>query len=83
MMRAAVMDGYGQPLRLVDLPIPVPGVGEVLVKLEASGVCHSDVHVWQGDSVATPPPDPFVLGHEGVGVEIGRASCRERVLVAV
>lgn len=69
-MRAAVMDGYGRPLLLVDLPIPVPGAGEMLVKLEASGVCHSDVHVWQGDSVATPPPDPYILGHEGVGVVV-------------
>jgi propanol-preferring alcohol dehydrogenase len=66
-MRAAVMNGYGQPLRLVTLPIPQPGPGEILIKLAASGVCHSDVHVWQGDSVASPPPDPFILGHEGVG----------------
>lgn len=66
-MRAAVMNGYGQPLRLANLPIPKPGPGEILIKLTASGVCHSDVHVWKGDSVANPPPDPFVLGHEGVG----------------
>lgn len=70
-MRAAVMDGYGQPLRLTDLPVPVPGPGEILIKLEASGVCHSDVHVWRGESVASPPPDPYVLGHEGVGVVVG------------
>lgn len=67
-MRAAVLDSYGQALRLVDLPIPVPGPGEILIKLEASGICHSDVHVWLGHSVANPPPEPFVLGHEGVGI---------------
>ncbi|MGQ0565298.1 MAG: alcohol dehydrogenase catalytic domain-containing protein [Gemmobacter sp.] len=67
-MRAAVLDGHGRPLKLVRLPVPVPGPGDILIRVEASGVCHSDVHVWQGDSVASPPPDPFVLGHEGVGV---------------
>lgn len=67
-MRAAVLDGYGQPLRLARLPVPKPGAGEILIRLEASGVCHSDVHVWQGESTATPPPDPYILGHEGVGV---------------
>ena len=69
-MRAAVMNGFGQPLRLVDLPVPQPGPGEILIKLLASGVCHSDVHVWMGESVANPPPDPFILGHEGVGVVV-------------
>ena len=67
-MRAAVLDSHGQPLRLVTLPVPVPGEGELLIRLEASGVCHTDVHVWQGDNVATLPPDPYILGHEGVGV---------------
>lgn len=67
-MRAAVLNSYGQPLRLVDLPIPVPGPGELLIKLQASGVCHSDVHVWLGDTVASPVPDPYILGHEGVGI---------------
>ena len=67
-MRAAVLDGYGQPLRLTRLPVPVPGRGEILIRLEASGVCHSDVHVWKGESIAAPVPDPYILGHEGVGV---------------
>ena len=67
LMRAAVMDGFGQPLRLVDLPVPVPGPGEILIRLEASGVCHSDVHIWKGDTQPASAPDPFILGHEGVG----------------
>lgn len=36
-MRAAVVDGHGMPLRLVDLPVPAPGPGEILIKLLASG----------------------------------------------
>ena len=66
-MRAAILDRPGQPLRLTRLPVPRPGQGEILIRLEASGVCHSDVHVWQGEMVPAVAPDPFVLGHEGVG----------------
>lgn len=69
-MRAAVMNGYGQPLALVRLPVPVPGPGDILIKLAASGVCHSDVHVWKGETLASPLPDPFILGHEGVGTVV-------------
>jgi propanol-preferring alcohol dehydrogenase len=45
----------------------------MLVRLDACGVCHSDVHIWKGEVRASPPPEPFVLGHEGVGrvVETG------------
>lgn len=66
-MRAAVLDRPGRPLRLTDLPVPTPGPGELLLRLEASGVCHTDVHTWQGDAVPRIAPDPFILGHEGVG----------------
>lgn len=67
MMRAALLEATGQPLRLTSVPIPSPGRGEILIRLEASGVCHSDVHVWNGEMVPATAPDPFVLGHEGVG----------------
>lgn len=67
-MKAAILDGFGQPLRLVDLPVPVPGPDEILIRLEASGVCHSDVHIWKGETRPATAPDPFILGHEGVGV---------------
>lgn len=67
-MRAAVMAGFGLPLKLLNLPIPQPGPGEILIKLQASGVCHSDVHVWQGDMRPAFDPDPFILGHEGAGI---------------
>lgn len=68
LMRAAVLDGFGQALRLTSLPIPAPGPGEILVRLQASGVCHSDVHIWQGETRPSVAPDPFILGHEGVGL---------------
>lgn len=71
MMRAAVMAGFGQPLHLVDVALPKPGQGQILIKLQASGVCHSDVHIWKGESLPDVAPDPFILGHEGVGVVAG------------
>jgi alcohol dehydrogenase, propanol-preferring len=67
MMRAAVLDGYGDPLRQARVAIPIPGPDEILIKLESSGICHSDVHIWRGETVASLLPDPYILGHEGVG----------------
>lgn len=66
-MRAAILERPGSPLRLSRVPVPMPGSGEILLRLEASGVCHTDVHVWQGDVVPPVAPDPFILGHEGIG----------------
>ncbi|MBL0374379.1 alcohol dehydrogenase catalytic domain-containing protein [Rhizobium sp. KVB221] len=70
-MRAAVLTEHGKPLQIADVPRPRPGPGQILVRLQACGVCHSDVHIWKGD--VTPPdvPAPFVLGHEGVGIVEG------------
>ena len=65
-MKAAVLRAIGEPLRIEDLPIPVPGAGEVLIKVEACGVCHSDLHAVAGDW--TPLPNlPLIPGHEVVG----------------
>ena len=66
-MLAAVLAVRRRPLEVAELPIPRPGRGEVLVKLEACGVCHSDVHIWQGAVTANAEANPFVMGHEGVG----------------
>lgn len=66
-MRAAVFDGPGKPLRLETLPVPKPAPGEVLIRLKASGVCHTDVHIWKGGIQPRVQPRPFILGHEGVG----------------
>ena len=66
-MRAAVVHEFGKPLQIEDVPIPVPGPGEVLVKIVATGVCHTDLHAADGDWPAKPVP-PFIPGHEGAGI---------------
>jgi propanol-preferring alcohol dehydrogenase len=65
-MRAAVVTEFGAPLQVSDLELPAPGYGEALVKLETSGVCHTDLHAAHGDWPVKPQP-PFVPGHEGYG----------------
>ena len=65
-MKAAVVHQFGQPLTLDDRPIPVPGPGQVTIKMEASGLCHTDIHAANGDWPVKPTP-PFVPGHEGIG----------------
>jgi alcohol dehydrogenase, propanol-preferring len=67
MMKAAVVRTFGKPLTIEEVPIPTPKRGEVLVKLIATGVCHTDLHAADGDWPAKPPL-PFIPGHEGVGV---------------
>ncbi|MEN0083400.1 MAG: zinc-dependent alcohol dehydrogenase [Leifsonia sp.] len=66
-MRAAVVSQYRQPLTLENRPIPSPGPGQVLVRLEACGLCHTDIHAIDGDWPVQPGL-PFVPGHEGVGI---------------
>jgi len=65
-MQAAVVTEFGKDLQLQSLPIPTPGRGEALVRVIASGVCHTDLHAAEGDWPVKPSP-PFVPGHEGVG----------------
>ena len=71
-MKAAVVRALGAPLEIEDLPKPDVQPGKVVVKIEASGVCHTDLHAAQGDWPVKPQP-PFIPGHEGVGVvaEVG------------
>lgn len=66
MMRAAVAREFGAPLTIEELPVPRPGPGEVLVKIEATGVCHTDLHAVDGDWPVKPAL-PLIPGHEGVG----------------
>lgn len=70
-MKAAVMHTPRQPLVVEEVELDPPRAGEVLVKMVATGVCHSDVHNYTGD-LPVPPP-PIVLGHEGGGIvkEVG------------
>lgn len=69
LMRAAVVTAFGEPLEVQSLDLPTPGSGEVLVKLETSGVCHTDLHAAHGDWPVKPQP-PFVPGHEGCGTVV-------------
>jgi propanol-preferring alcohol dehydrogenase len=66
-MKAAVVRAFGKPLAIEEIPVPVPGPGEVLVKVLACGVCHTDLHAAEGDWPAKPKL-PFVPGHEVAGV---------------
>jgi len=70
--RAAVVEDFGPELNLRDVEMPTPARHQALVKLQASGICHTDLHAAEGDWPVKPEP-PFVPGHEGVGevVELG------------
>jgi propanol-preferring alcohol dehydrogenase len=66
-MRAAVVTGFDKPLEIKEVPTPEPGAGQILVLVEASGLCHTDIHAARGDWPVKPTP-PFIPGHEGVGI---------------
>jgi propanol-preferring alcohol dehydrogenase len=66
-MTAAVVPELGHPLEISRVPKPEPDVGEIVVKVEASGLCHTDIHAAHGDWPVKPHP-PFTPGHEGVGI---------------
>ncbi|PSL37156.1 propanol-preferring alcohol dehydrogenase [Labedella gwakjiensis] len=66
-MKTAVVTSFTSPLEIVDRDIPQPSPGEVLVRLETCGLCHTDIHAAHGDWPVKPTP-PFVPGHEGVGI---------------
>lgn len=65
-MKAAVVREFHQPLVIEEAPIPTPGPGQIQVKIQACGVCHTDLHAADGDWPVKPSP-PFIPGHEGVG----------------
>lgn len=65
-MKAAVVHAFGQPLVIEEVDIPVVPAGKVLVRIIASGVCHTDLHAAEGDWPVKPSL-PFIPGHEGVG----------------
>ncbi|MBR1091297.1 alcohol dehydrogenase AdhP [Bradyrhizobium manausense] len=66
-MKAAVVRQFGKSLVIEDVPVPQPGPGEVLVKVKACGVCHTDLHAASGDWPVKPVP-PFIPGHEAAGI---------------
>ena len=65
-MKAAVVPELGAPLDIREVPVPEVGPGQVLIRIRASGVCHTDLHAAMGDWPVKPTP-PFIPGHEGVG----------------
>ncbi|MFB6894557.1 zinc-dependent alcohol dehydrogenase [Kitasatospora sp. NPDC056327] len=85
-MKAAVVHDFTQPLVIEERPVPEPGPHQVRVRIEASGLCHTDIHAAHGDWPVKPSP-PFVPGHEGVGVveaagaEVRHVRVGERVAI--
>lgn len=65
-MKAAVMTGVGLPLEIMDVDLETPKANEVLVKIVATGVCHSDLNAQM--DISTPVPS--ILGHEGAGIVV-------------
>jgi alcohol dehydrogenase, propanol-preferring len=72
-MKAGVVHAFGKPLTIEEVPIPTPGPGEVLIKVIATGVCHTDIHAADGDWAGRPPL-PFIPGHEGAGIVAARGA---------
>lgn len=72
-MQAAVVETYGQPLSLQEWPVPEPGPGQILIKTEACGVCHTDLHAANGD-FPLKADRPFIPGHEGIGLVVALGS---------
>lgn len=66
-MKAAVVRGFTSPLRIEEVAKPEPGLGQIVVKIEASGLCHTDIHAAHGDWPVKPHL-PLIPGHEGVGI---------------
>lgn len=66
-MQAAVVEQFGGPLVLREWDVPSPGEGQILVKTEACGVCHTDLHAARGDWPVKPTL-PFIPGHEAIGL---------------
>src|SRR5262245_61127398 len=64
-VKGVVARGKGQPVELVTINVPDPGPGEALVRVQACGVCHTDLHYREG---GINDDFPFLLGHEAAGV---------------
>lgn len=80
MMKAAVARAFGAPLSIEEVPVPEPGPGEVLVRIRASGVCHTDLHAVDGDWPVKPRL-PLIPGHEGVGTVVALGEGVERLCI--
>jgi len=78
-MRAMLLEQPGHPLRLQEMPVPLPGPGQVLLKVRACGVCRTDLHILDGE--LTEPKLPLIPGHQIVGevVQAGENAARFRL----
>lgn len=72
-MKAATVQEFGQPLTIGQFSVPKPGPSQVLIRVVACGVCHTDLHAAEGDWPKKPKM-PFIPGHEGVGYIAGLGS---------
>jgi propanol-preferring alcohol dehydrogenase len=85
-MKAAVVHDFTKQLSIEEVAKPEPGKGEVLVRIETSGLCHTDIHAAHGDWPIKPTP-PFIPGHEGVGIveqvgsDVGTPKIGDRVAI--
>jgi alcohol dehydrogenase, propanol-preferring len=75
-MTAMVLERPGQPLRRDNLSVPLPGPGQILIRVHACGICRTDLHVADGE--LPEPKLPLVLGHEIVGVVVASGKGAER-----
>lgn len=78
-MLAMVLEKQHQPFHAKRIPIPVPGIGEVLIRVTACGVCRTDLHIADGE--LSPHKMPLVLGHEAVGVVVGMGANTEQLSI--
>lgn len=65
-MRAMILDAPGRALRPVELPVPVAGAGQVLLRVRACGICRTDLHILDGE--LADPVLPLIPGHQIVGI---------------
>jgi propanol-preferring alcohol dehydrogenase len=75
-MRAMILERAGEPLRATELPDPVPGPGQVLIRVHACGVCRTDLHIFDGE--LSESKLPLVPGHQIVGTVVGAGEGAER-----
>ncbi len=75
-MKAMVLHGIKEPLTLEEVPIPTPTEGELLIQIEACGVCRTDLHIVEGDLPLSN--SPLILGHQIVGVVKKAVGCKTR-----
>ena len=79
-MKAGVIHEFGQPLVIEDVPVPTPGDSQILVKVVACGVCHTDLHAANGDWPVKPQL-PLIPGHEAIGYVVALGTGVKNVTV--